>query len=116
MRNRERLRILVNEKIGREPVAHWIEQLNKAGVPCGKVNTLADVFDDPQVRAQEMMLEIEHSGAGNVRMTGFPVKLSATPAQLRLPSPRLGEHNEEILSQLGYSTEQIIGLQKSRIV
>jgi crotonobetainyl-CoA:carnitine CoA-transferase CaiB-like acyl-CoA transferase len=86
MHHRERLRILVDEKISCKPVAYWIEQLNKAGVPCGKVNTLADVFTDPQVLAQEMVLEIEHPGAGHVSMTGFPVKLSGTPAQQRLPA------------------------------
>ena len=116
MRNRERLRPLINARIGEATVEQWIERLNAAGVPCGRVMNLAEVFADPQVLAQEMVLEVEHPGHGRVRMTGFPVKLSATPAQLRRPAPGLGEHTDAVLRELGYAPEQIASLQEAGII
>jgi len=116
MSNRERLRALINARIGTATVDAWIERLNTAGVPCGRVMNLAEVFSDPQVLAQEMVLEIEHPGHGPVRMTGFPVKLSATPAQLRRPAPALGEHTDAVLGGLGYSAERIATLRREGVV
>jgi crotonobetainyl-CoA:carnitine CoA-transferase CaiB-like acyl-CoA transferase len=77
---------------------------------------LAEVFADPQVQAQEMVLEIDHPGHGPVRMTGFPVKLSATPARLRHPAPALGEDTDAILQALNYSPEYVAILRKQGIV
>jgi crotonobetainyl-CoA:carnitine CoA-transferase CaiB-like acyl-CoA transferase len=116
MRNRELLRPLINARIGEATVEQWIERLNAAGVPCGRVMNLAEVFSDPQVVAQEMVLEVEHPGHGAVRMTGFPVKLSATPARLRGPAPGLGEHTETILRELGYGPERIASLRAAGII
>jgi CoA:oxalate CoA-transferase len=116
VRNRERLRPLINARIGQATVEAWIERLNAAGVPCGRVMNLAEVFADPQVLAQEMVVEIEHPGHGRVRMTGFPVKLSATPAQLRRPAPQLGEHTDLVLGALGYSPERIATLRRDGVV
>jgi CoA:oxalate CoA-transferase len=115
-RNRERLRPLINARIGEATVQQWIERLNAAGVPCGRVMNLAEVFSDPQVLAQEMVLEAEHPGHGRVRTTGFPVKLSATPAQLRRPAPELGEHTDAVLRELGYAPEQIASLRDAGII
>jgi crotonobetainyl-CoA:carnitine CoA-transferase CaiB-like acyl-CoA transferase len=116
MRNREALRTLIDEKIGADTVAAWIERLNRAGVPCGRVMDLAEVFADPQVQAQEMVVEIEHPGHGPVRMTGFPVKLSGTPARLRLPAPALGEHTDAVLAELGYAPDRIAILRQHRVI
>jgi CoA:oxalate CoA-transferase len=116
IRNREALRALVDEKIGADTVEAWIERLNRAGVPCGRVLNLADVFADPQVQAQEMVLEIDHPGHGPVRMTGFPIKLSRTPARLRRPAPALGEHTEAVLSELGYTAEHIAALRERAVI
>jgi CoA:oxalate CoA-transferase len=116
VRNRERLRRLIDARIGEATVDAWIERLNAAGVPCGRVMSLADVFSDPQVLAQEMVLEAEHPGHGPVRMTGFPVKLDATPARLRRPAPRLGEHTEGVLRDLGYAPDRIASLRAAGVV
>ena len=77
---------------------------------------LAEVFSDPQVRSQEMVVEIDHPGHGPVRMTGFPIKLSATPARLRRPAPALGEHTDPVLRELGYDAERITALRANGIV
>jgi crotonobetainyl-CoA:carnitine CoA-transferase CaiB-like acyl-CoA transferase len=105
LRHRDAVNALVGERIRTGTVAHWIEHLNAAGVPCGRVADLRDVFSDPQVLAQEMVLEVEHPGHGPVRMTGFPVKFDATPCRLRLPAPELGAHTEEVLAELGLEAE-----------
>jgi CoA:oxalate CoA-transferase len=114
--NRERLRAIVNARIGEATVAEWIARLNLAGVPCGRVMNLADVFADPQVLAQEMVLEAEHPGHGRVRMTGFPVKLDATPARLRRAAPELGEHTEQVLADAGYGPDQIAALREAGVI
>ena len=93
-----------------------IERLNRAGVPCGRVMSLEDVFADPQVLTQEMVLDAEHPGHGRVRMTGFPVKLDATPARLRRPAPKLGEHTEEVLAEVGYEPERIAALREAGVI
>jgi crotonobetainyl-CoA:carnitine CoA-transferase CaiB-like acyl-CoA transferase len=97
---RAELKEIIDARMQEDTQAAWIGKLNAAGVPSGKVQNLAEVFADPQVAAQEMVIDVEHPGAGTVRMLGFPVKLSQTPCEARLPAPRLGEHNEEILGPL----------------
>jgi crotonobetainyl-CoA:carnitine CoA-transferase CaiB-like acyl-CoA transferase len=116
MRNREALRALIDQKIGADTVEAWIERLNRAGVPCGRVMNLGEVFADPQVLSQEMVLEVDHPGHGAVRMTGFPVKLSETPARLRHPAPALGEHTDQVLQGLGYSADRIAALRESGVL
>ena len=116
VQNRDRINALINEKIGQHPVDYWIERINRAGVPCGRVMDLAEVFADPQVQAQEMVLEVDHPGHGPARMTGFPVKLSATPCALRRPAPALGEHTDEVLAGLGYSAAKIAELRDSKVI
>jgi crotonobetainyl-CoA:carnitine CoA-transferase CaiB-like acyl-CoA transferase len=85
-------------------------------LPPGRVYDLDEVFQDPQVMHNDMVLETEHPAYGRVKLTGFPVKLSETPATLRLPPPTVGEHNEEILQKFGYSEDEIRTLQEAGVV
>lgn len=100
----------INERTRTRTVAYWIERINEGGCPCGRVMDVPEVFSDPQVLAQELVLDVPHPGAGNVRMTGFPVKLSATPCAIARPAPRLGEHTEEVLAGIGYGPERLAAL------
>jgi CoA:oxalate CoA-transferase len=74
------------------------------------------VFEDPQVKAQEMVIEVDQGPRGIVRMVGFPVKLSDTPACLRHPSPELGAHTDEVLAEVGLSQEEIAGLRARKSI
>jgi CoA:oxalate CoA-transferase len=103
--NRARINAIVGGRLAANTTAYWVETLNAAGVPCGPVNTVEQVFQDPQILAQEMVMDVEHPGHGIVRMLGFPMKLSETPCRVRRPAPKLGEHSDAILADLGYAAE-----------
>jgi crotonobetainyl-CoA:carnitine CoA-transferase CaiB-like acyl-CoA transferase len=113
---RPELNALVNAALGVETQDYWIERLNKAGVPAGKVLTIPEVFDDPQIAAQEMAIDVEHPGHGKVRMVGFPVKLSDTPCIVRRPAPELGAHTGEVLAEAGLDTSEIERLRTAKVV
>ena len=94
----------------------WMDELEAAGVPCGPINTLADTFDNPQVRARELKIELPHPTAGKVPLVANPIKYSGTPLEYVAPPPLLGEHTEAVLRELGYAPEQIERLRASHIV
>jgi len=98
--HRDVLADIINQKTQLKTVMHWIKTVNEARCPCGRVLNLAEVFQDPQVLAQDLVLDVKHPGHGTVRMTGFPIKLSDTPAKIHRPAPDLGADTEEILKGL----------------
>jgi crotonobetainyl-CoA:carnitine CoA-transferase CaiB-like acyl-CoA transferase len=87
--------------------AAWLALLNEAGVPAGPIYNMAQVYEDPHVRAREMLVELDHPIAGTIKNIGIPVKLSRTPGRIRRPAPLLGQHTEEVLSWLGLDQAQI---------
>ena len=114
---RERRRELadaINERTRTQTVDWWIGRLNEGGCPCGRVMDVSEVFADPQVLAQDLVHDVPHPGAGTVRMTGLPVKFSATPCAVVRPAPRLGEHTGEVFAELGYGPERIAALAPTR--
>jgi len=78
----------------------WLSILDAAGIPCGPINTLEQVFSMPQVEAREMLIHMQHSEIGDVKLVGSPLKFSETPIDYKLPPPRLGEHTEAVLKEL----------------
>lgn len=113
---RSELNALLNARTRRESQDTWIARLNAAGVPCGRVQDLAEALSDPQVKAQDMVIEVEHPGHGNVRMLGFPVKLNETPCRVTRPAPPLGAHSEEVLAEAGYGADEIAALKTAGIM
>jgi CoA:oxalate CoA-transferase len=114
--NRARINAIVGGKLATNTSAYWVETLNAAGVPCGPVNSVEAVFQDPQILAQHMLLDVAHPGHGVVRMLGFPMKLSATPCQVRRPAPALGQHSDEILAELDFSATERDALRQEGVV
>jgi len=100
MANRDALNARINAVTRTRPVDHWIEAINQAGCPAGRVMGVDEVLTDPQVLAQDLVLESRRDGRDPIRMTGFPVKLSDTPTRLHHPPPDLGEHTEQILERV----------------
>lgn len=115
--HREELIAILQDLFRERDTASWIKILGDAGLPCGPVNTIDRVFNDPQVHHRNMLLEVEHPTAGRVRMAGMPIKFSATPASLRLPPPLLGQHSEEVLqSWLGLPEANVQELKRKKII
>jgi crotonobetainyl-CoA:carnitine CoA-transferase CaiB-like acyl-CoA transferase len=93
------------------PTRAWLDRLDEAGVPAGPVLDIAQMHEDPQTLARGMVTEVEHSRLGRVRALGFPVKLSATPADTgSRGAPLLGEHTRAVLAELGYTVEEVEAL------
>jgi crotonobetainyl-CoA:carnitine CoA-transferase CaiB-like acyl-CoA transferase len=100
----------------RYPTAELSEILDNAGVPCAPVNTLDHVLTDQQTRAREMIVDIPHPLIPDLRLLGLPIKLSETPGDIRLPPPLKGQHTEEVLIDLGYSTADITALRARQVI
>ena len=114
--NRAALNLLVDAALSGQTQAHWIDRLNRAGVPCGRVQSLTEALSDPQVAAQDMVLDVPHPGHGSVRMTGFPIKFSETPLQVRHATPDLGAQTATVLAEAGYTAGEIETLRKGGIL
>jgi len=100
VRHRAHLIPLVAAALATRTTQEWIGTLDAAGVPAGPVQTVDEVMADEQVLARGMVLQTEHPTAGPLQMVGCPVRMSATPPQLRLPPPLLGQHTAEVLAEL----------------
>jgi len=93
----------------------WLGMLEAAGVPAGPIYNMAQVYEDPHVRAREMFVELDHPVAGKIKNIGIPVKLSRTPGRIRRPAPLLGQHTEEVLRWLGLDQAKIAHLRESGV-
>lgn len=91
----------------------WCDQLRDLDIEVGPVNSLQEVFSDPQVLHRQMMVDVEHPIAGKTKQIGLALKLSATPGQIRRPAPCIGQDSEDILREFGYDTDQIKALENS---
>ena len=115
--NYAQLRPLLARRLETKTRGEWIEQLTAAGVPCGSVRNLQEVFDDAQVAARAMVAELPHPRAGMLKLLGTPLKLSNTPGGVRTAPPILGEHTEHVLSlDLGLSADRIDELRAKGVV
>ena len=114
--NRDALTAAIEEVLATGDVDHWVELLNRAGIPTGPVLNMAQVFSDPQVVAREMLVEMPHPEVGTFKTTGLPVKLGDTPGRIQRRPPLLGEHSTEVLGEHGLSNAEITGLCESGVV
>jgi crotonobetainyl-CoA:carnitine CoA-transferase CaiB-like acyl-CoA transferase len=94
----------------------WVRQLRDKDVPCAPMNTLDEVFQDPQVREYGFPVEVEHPKMGKLRLVGSAVEMSRTPPKIKSAPPVLGEHNEEILRELGFDQETVKKLKAANVL
>ena len=115
--NHESLFPILAEIMCRRTTDAWVEALEEIGVPCGPVNTVDKVANDPQVLARDMIAEVEHEVTGTVQIPGIPIKLSETPGQIDAPAPNLGEHTSEVLTGLlGLEAEEVNQLKQDEVL
>ncbi|MBS7598742.1 CaiB/BaiF CoA-transferase family protein [Pseudomonas sp. RC2C2] len=115
--NRAELIPLIRQATVFKTTAEWVAQLEQAGVPCGPINDLAQMFADPQVKARGLAIEMPHPLAGQVPQVASPIRLSETPVEYRHAPPLLGEHTEQILGEvLGLAASEIERLREAKVV
>jgi crotonobetainyl-CoA:carnitine CoA-transferase CaiB-like acyl-CoA transferase len=98
--NRGELTRLLGEVFGKRTKQEWLELLEAAGIPNGPINDVAQVYQEPQVKARGVKIELEHAAAGKLALVASPMRFSATPLEYRLAPPVLGQHTDEILGRL----------------
>lgn len=103
----DELEIEMENVLKEQDSAYWLDLLDKNGIPSGPIYSYDQTLADEHIISREMILDYEHPVAGEMKTLGFPAKFSETPGQFRSPAPLLGQHNKEVLAELGYSLEEI---------
>ena len=115
--HRHEIAEILNPLLMQRTVQEWVALLWPRGVPCGPIQSVAEVLEHPQTRAREMVIELDHPKAGKIQLTGIPIKLNDTPGSIRLPPPTLGQHTEEILADwLSLSPRDIAALRREQVI
>jgi formyl-CoA transferase/CoA:oxalate CoA-transferase len=116
VKNKAALNPLLEEIFSKLTTQEALAILERCDTLCGPVNGLSDLVQDPQIRENDMMCTVQHSTAGEIKNVGIPVRLSKTPGKISGPPPLLGQHNDEILSWLNYSPQEIKTFREERII
>jgi succinate--hydroxymethylglutarate CoA-transferase len=115
--NRDLIDGLINEALSHDGADAWLDKLKAVGVPCGKINSVADALDDPHTVARAMIETVEHSTIGALKMLGIPFKFSDTACSVRRAPPTLGQHSDEILKgELGLDDKAIAELRQTKVI
>ena len=114
--NRDRLNAVLNQALKSASSDHWVEKLNRAGVPCGPIYTVDQVFADPQVKHLQAAAPVEHPTLGRFEVVNQAVKLSRTAASMASAAPEIGQHTDEILRELDYSEAAIRAMHEQGVV
>ena len=112
----EALNAAIEEITKTKTAAEWIERINEAGVPCGPIYKMDEVFADPQVRHIAIAQPVEHPSLGRIELVGQAVTLSRTPSKLKTATPERGEHTDAVLHELGYDGKTIAALRAKQVM
>jgi formyl-CoA transferase len=115
-KNRDALNAELAAILRRRSSAAWIELLNEAGVPCGPINTIDQVFADPQVRHLGLAQSVHSHERGDIELVAQPIIMTRTPSRIRTPPPLMGEHADELLRELGYDDQEIADLRAAEVI
>jgi crotonobetainyl-CoA:carnitine CoA-transferase CaiB-like acyl-CoA transferase len=116
LKDREFLNAELNAAFAQQPTAHWVEALNQAGVPCGPIYNMQQVFEDPQVQHLKAAAPLKHPRRGDIRVVAQPFTLSRTPSAVSFTQRELGEDNDDILTELGYTPEAIAQFKLKKVI
>ena len=114
--NKAELNQLIEARLHDDTSENWVIRLNAVGVPCGPVNTVAEVFDDPQVKYLEMAKPVEHPISGHIEILKNATNIEGVSSDIRMPSPLKGEHSRELLSEFGFTQDEIDRLAQSEAI
>ena len=115
--NRDVIDGFIDEALSHDDADAWLDKLKAVGVPCGRINSVADALDDPHTAARDMIETVEHSTIGALKMLGIPFKFSDTACSVRRAPPTLGQHNDEILKgELGLDENAIAELRQAKVI
>jgi len=115
VKNRAALTEEINRALSAHPAEHWIQILNREGIPSGPILTVEEMFKHPQTAAREMLLKMPHPELGEYLTTGLAAKLESTPGKITRP-PLVGEHTDEVLGAHGYSEDDLKRLRESGVI
>ena len=114
--NRDALNAEIEAETLKDTMANWIERLNAAGVPCGEINDIQQVFESPQVAHLGLAQPVKSHERGDTYLVGQPITMSRTPSTIASPPPMAGEHNQEVLTDLGFSADDIETLKRDGVI
>jgi len=115
-RDRRAINAAISEVTRTQPARHWIDLFERAGIPCGPINTVDAVFADPQVRHLQMARPVHHPRLGTQHLVGSPVNISGVPKNIRTPTPEAAAHTDEVLREAGYTDTEIAHMRKTRAI
>jgi formyl-CoA transferase len=116
LKHRDALNAELERHLAARSSAEWVERLNQAGVPCGPIYSIDQVFADPQVQHLGIAKDVKTRDGKQLRVVGQPVSLSRTPSAIAAPPPTLGEHTDEVLREFGFAEQEIEALRRAKVI
>jgi len=116
VKHREELKVILEEVLKQRSTEEWIGIFEREGMLSGPVYEYSQLFSDPQVEQNEMVVQFTYPSVGKIRTSGIPVKLQKTPGKIKTPPPTVGQHTEEILAELGYTEDEINHLKETKVI